>query len=282
MFSIRSLHFGDPQVQGRLTVLPVYGPDTDLGFVGDVRVVDDNRGYGCLTVGVDRPTVVPVGMVFYFGHGQDRAVRRPVCIDGIQEIDVVCVEPSQGGTWRSGDKQEKAQLPPTLTAALPPEGRYEDLWRGLEFRAQHNGKDGAHISLKGLLQGRKDKGPEMDPESRGVLVFLDGRPVALEVAPSRQGFKDWWVVCHYGDMWTYEAMTLRDLPMPLGNPGEFEFPEEEGMAYIKWGPFEGWTFRDDMGYLCYVSLHDVEALRSFIPKQTERPERQEMKEWGEE
>ena len=46
MFDIGGLRFGEPCGRGKLQVFPLYGPDIDHGFVGNVKVIGDNGGYG--------------------------------------------------------------------------------------------------------------------------------------------------------------------------------------------------------------------------------------------
>jgi hypothetical protein len=281
--NINGLRVGDPVRSGRLNLHPIYGADVEMGFVGDVGVVADVGGYGGLTVQVGRPTIVPQGLVFFMEHAQDRAVRAPVYI-GREQVDqpvgiqVVCIEPSQGGQWQEGKKQEKAMLPPSLIAGMLPSGRYSDLWDSIAARSRYDG--GGERAVSKLLEGRVDSSLPVDKHSRGAMIALDGRPVAIELAPNRAAWQDWWVATNLGGVVTYDAMTLRDLPIPIGDQEMDAFPDVVGMQHITWGPFRGYAFTNEGGELCYISLHDEEALRCFVG---ERPTqgRQELREWEE-
>ena len=58
--------------------------------MSNIEVVSDAGGYGHLTVRVDRPTIIPQGMVFFFEAGQDLLQARFADLDGS-----IC-----GGKWR--------------------------------------------------------------------------------------------------------------------------------------------------------------------------------------
>ena len=262
---MNQFRLGDVIKVGRLAFVPVYGPDTDYGFVEDVSVSGDTGGYGGLTLSVkSAPTIVPDGLAFFLAGGQDRAVRRLYVVTNWPmreplDVAVVCVEPAQGARWRKGQGVRKGVLPPSLMAGMSPDGSYSDLWKSIRQRGKAAGKITGDV--RALLKGQVGS-CTLDSEARGVLVSLDGRPLAFQVAPSRKGFAEWWEA-GLGAAWAFEAESLPVMPLPLG---DLDLPDIEvggEPCFIKWGPFSGWCVGDGYGGILYVNVLDEDALRSF-------------------
>jgi len=252
---------------GRLTYWPLEGPDTGLGFVGQVRLVKD-LGYDSLRLkSTNGPAIAPWGMTFFISGAQDRALREAVYIPMGQEVyaEAVCVEPRQCGLW-SCQQVEVGQLPPSLLAALPEGGGFSALWPGIKSR--YRGKSGDTVA--GLLEGKVSHDVPVSG-ARGVVVGLDGRPVALYVAPSAAAFAEWWNG-GLGQSLAFET-TYPELPLPLGSVNEpLEFTE--GLHKVEaWEVLVGWAFVS-AGVLAYATLVDGEALSSF-----QKAREQKMEEW---
>jgi hypothetical protein len=268
---------GSPIHSGRLTFWPLQAPDVDLGFVGQVKVKDDRGGYGRLTLKSDNgPAVAPWGMSFFFSGGQDRAIREAVYIPSQETVVVsaVCLEPSEGGMWH-GQNTKVGMLPPSLMAALPSGGGYAALWKGIRQRHKSVGQKGETVA--GLLEGQSLKSVAVSG-MRGMIITLDGRPIAVEIAPTAQGFSEWWNDYGLGETFSFEAKTLPSLPMPLGDVvTEPIQATENGMQKVTaWQVLKGWLYAQ-ASQIVYASLVDGEALLLFQGEEAESS--RHMVEW---
>lgn len=264
---IQGLSMGNPVRSGRLQTWPIYGPDHDVGFVGSIRLADDDDGYGSLGLQTDHPRggIAPHGMAFFFANGQDRAIRESVFVPAGQTLRVsaLCVEPAQGGFWEGQETKIKA-LPASLLAALPEHATgYQDLWSDIEARYAAMGKSGETVA--GLLKGDKYLMPHdmIDGQARGVMIAIDGRVVALQVAPNRDAFRAWWNEYGLSESYAFEAQTLPRLPAPLGVlDGNLE-AEREGMYRVTFlDVLKGWIYVK-MGAIQFASLLEKEGLTIF-------------------
>lgn len=268
---IKGFETGRPTKHGRLTLWPLEGPDhVGIGFVSNVKLKGDRGGYGSLQLGSDNgPAIGPWGMTFFFPGGQDRAIREAVYIQHEETVSVsaVCLEPRQGGTWQ-GQKVAVAMLPPSLRASLPAGGGYEALWDTIRTRNTSVGKEGDTVA--GLLEGRVLDKDMAVSGMRGMVIALDGRPVAIEIAPTAAQFAEWWNDYGLGDTFSFEAETLPPLPTPIGEEPFHPFaPSAEGLHQVTaWDILRGWAYVQDQK-LVYASLVDGEALVLFQKDQRE-------------
>ena len=245
-----------------MTFLPLFGPAVDCGFARDVHLVKD-VSYGELVLGTSRSpgAIAPWGMIFVVPGAQDRALREPAyCVAFAEErVDAVCVEPAQAGLWQD-QEVEVSQLPPSLLAALPARGGgYSALWPSMRQRARTAGVKEERVA--GLLEGRRAR--LVPPrEARGGLVTLDGRPIALVLAPDPGAFRDWWFLQGLGRSLDFEALSYPPLPLPLGQLEIDLCLGSEGLFALEFGPFEGWGFILD-GEFAYIHVVDSEAMTQF-------------------
>jgi hypothetical protein len=265
---IKGMELGTPTESGRLRIWPIHGPDHNIGFVGNIRLSDDDGGYGQMALSTDHPRggIAPHGMSFFFAGGQDRALRESTFVPAgeIIKVNALCVEPAQGGFWEGQGTTVKA-LPASLLAALPSgsEHSYSDLWADIESRYRAMGESGETVS--GLLGAGKYVMPKdmVDPEARGVMIAIDGRVISLQIAPNRAAFSEWWNEFGLSESYAFEAKTLPQLPQPLGTlPGELE-AEAEGMYQATYlDILKGWIYAKS-GQIQFASLLEKEGLTVF-------------------
>jgi hypothetical protein len=265
---IEGMELGSPVESGRLRVWPIYGPDHDIGFVGSIHLANDDGGYGEMGLSTDHPRggIAPHGLSFFFSDGQDRALRESVFVPAgeIIKVPALCVEPAQGGLWNGQHTQVRA-LPASLLAALPEgsEHSYSDLWDDIKERYSAMGERGETVA--GLLGVGKYVMPAdmVDREARGAMIAIDGRVIALQIAPSKAAFGEWWNEFGLSESYAFEAATLPQLPQPLGAlPGELE-AEREGMYQATYlDILKGWIYARN-GAIQFASLLEKEGLTVF-------------------
>jgi len=273
---IKGLTIGDPVESGRLTAWPLYGQDYHgYGFVDEVQLVHDHS-YGRMGFkGGDDPDggIAPAGMMFFIPTGQDRALRESVFIPYGETVyvDTVCLEPSNGGLWQPGEGMTTRALPISLQAALPDGRGFSDLWPDIRERHAANGQTGTtvHALLKpGQYVLSKDM---IDPDARGAMLAIDGRVVAIEIAPTKRAFRQWWVEYGLSEAFAFEAQTLPELPLPIGQVagGTIE-PEAQGMHKVTvLDILKGWVYAMS-GQIIYASLLEKEGLTVFKKHGQER------------
>jgi len=268
--NIKGMTLGDPVESGRLTAWPIYGEDhPGTGFVGEVRLVHD-RDYGHMGFESEGPNggIAPAGLMFFIPTGQDRALREAIYIPVGERVyvDTVCLEPANGGLWKPGDTLTTRALPISLQAALPDriEGGYSALWADIRKRHAANGGEGTTVA--GLIEpGQYTLSKDMiDPEARGAMLAIDSRIVAIEIAPTREQFRQWWVEYGLSEAFAFESQTLPELPLPLGqvNDGVIE-AEQDGMHKVTaLHILKGWVYAVS-GRIVYASLLEKEGLTIF-------------------
>jgi len=267
---------GDPVESGRLTAWPLYGQDyPGYGFVDEVQLVDD-QSYGRMGFkGGDDPDggIAPMGMMFFIPTGQDRAIRVPFFIPVGETVyaDTVCLEPAKCGLWMPGEGMTTRALPISLQAALPDGRGFSDLWPDIRKRHAANGGQGTTVA--GLIEpGQYTLSKDMiDPDARGAMLAIDGRVVAIQVAPTKSQFRQWWVEYGLSEAFAFEAQTLPALPLPIGQvAGGSVEPEADGMHKITaLHILKGWVYAVS-GQIVYASLLEKEGLTIFKKHGQER------------
>lgn len=274
---IKGMTLGDSTESGRLTAWPIFGDDhPGIGFVKEVELVHDHS-YGRMGFKPgDQPGggIAPTGMMFFIPTGQDRALRESVFIPCGETVyvDTVCLEPSNGGLWSPGEGMTVRALPISLQAALPAGGSYSALWD--DIRKRHAAMDGEGSTVKGLLEPGRYVLPRnmVDPDARGVMVAIDSRVVAIEIAPTRDQFHQWWGEYGLSEAFAFEAETLPELPLPLGqvNDGKIEPEQRDGMHEITaLHILKGWVYAVN-SQIVYASLLEKEGLTIFREHGKER------------
>jgi hypothetical protein len=274
--NINGFTTGQAHRHGRLSLTPLYAPDVEVGFVGDVHLADD-ANYGRMGFGTDHPGggVAPFGWAAFIDGGQDRALREALFVrpGKVEYGETVCLEPEQGGLWREGVKQAVFTLPLSLQAALPAGGGYSALWAGIKRRHEVLGQEGT--TVKALLNGPASIGGTALPVAlgaRGVAVALDGRLVAVEIAPTASAFAEWWADFGLSDAVAFEAATMPTLPLPLsdglGDEQIINVPAD-GIQQVTWFDLlKGWVFVQN-GLVVYASVVDGEAMVMFDQAQAQ-------------
>lgn len=265
---IKSCTMGESTESGRLTAWPIFGQDyPGIGFVDEVKLVHD-QSYGRMgfrSSGLGGG-IAPAGLMFFIPTGQDRALRESIFIPAGETVyaDAVCLEPAEGGLWNPGEGMTVRVLPVSLQAALPEGGGFGALWSDIRARHVSVGGDGSTVAA--LLEPGKYVLPKnmIDPEARGAMLAIDGRVVAIEIAPSRKQFREWWVEYGLSEAFAFEAQTLPQLPLPLGQlaGGDLD-PETDGMHKITaLDILYGWVYAVN-GQIVYTSLLEREGLTIF-------------------
>jgi hypothetical protein len=291
VIKIKGMRVGEPQrFSNRVNVWPIRGGDvgSGVGFVGDVELASDDD-YGGMTIMTKHPggAIAPVGMAFFIPDGQDRALRESTFVPcGVPvEVKTLCLDPFDGGLWGGQKKVDHLSLPPSLVASIPSSDThsYADLWDSISLRSASNG--GNSRTVKGLIgegHGRALVNRQKLPEdARGALVTLDGRVVALYVAPSSAGFQSWWGEYGLANAYEYESRTLPTLPLPIGSGGDEVLDVSELDGMVKEVTFMdilvGWVYAVN-GRLVYAQMSDREAWKTYRarvkPQDEERVRRQ--------
>lgn len=266
---IKGMTLGDPVESGRLIAWPLYGQNCHgYGFVDEVKLVHD-QSYGQMGFkGGNDPGggIAPAGLMFFIPTGQDRALRESIFIPVGETVyvDTVCLEPSNGGLWKPGEGMTVRALPISLQAALPDGRGFGDLWP--DIRKRHASVGGAGDTVAALLSPGQYILPVnmVDPKARGVMVAIDGRVVAIEIAPTQEQFRQWWNEYGLSEAFAFEAQTLPELPLPLGQLASCTLePKKDGMQKVTaLHILAGWLYAAG-GRIVYASLLEKEGLTIF-------------------
>jgi hypothetical protein len=198
---------GPSQQAGPLAVLPVFGPDADGRFEPPLSGLKLSavKGYGNLELanaggGV---AIVPLHTGYIQHEAQNHALCRSALLGPGQKVmfrDACCVQQAQGG-YLEGREQWFFILPLPLRAiALSKRGLadYSKLWRDIAALNRAFGHDErGHLEL--ILSRRRatltqyQSRLELLPDQTGAVIFLNGRVVGLELAPSAAYFAEVWM-----------------------------------------------------------------------------------------
>ena len=192
-----TLHVGEPDTSGPLSVLPVFGPPPELAYVSLAEAVALGAAVRELEAGASVGDVLvhhplDVGLLLYEGEEitgaqQDRTFDRSVLVPagGKAHVPVSCVEAGRWDGGRHGEAFERF-LAAALGAACPAEragGRprgsrvtLDDFGAGDRGDAEHSLRDGA-------VEGAR---PWHGPELVALTAFALERPATRVRRPSRR------------------------------------------------------------------------------------------------
>lgn len=233
--------FGMPQQSGAMTVVPIFGPDSNGKFTGPLSGLKLNRvaGYGSVELANPAETgiaIVPLHIGYIQDGAQNHALCRSAFIAAGQKLmfsDACCVQQSQGG-YLEGREQWFFILPVQLRfEALQLRGTnsYSKLWNGIsrlsqEFGLPNRGHLEQIITRQRAFLTQYQSRLELLKGQTGALFFIQNKLAGLEIAPSAAYFQEMWMplVCFcYGTAAMYYERKLADqnekpaLPFKAGN-----------------------------------------------------------------
>jgi hypothetical protein len=195
-------------MSGAMTVVPVFGPDSNGRFVGPLSglKLSQVRGYGNMELtnpASSGVAIVPLHMGYIQDGAQNHALCRSAFIAAGQKRmfdDACCVQAAQGG-YLEGREQWFFILPVQLrNEALERRGQagYSKIWDAISRLNQEFGLSGrGHLeqiisrSRARLTQYRSLF--ELMPQQTGALFFIKEKLAGVEIAPSASYFQEMWM-----------------------------------------------------------------------------------------
>jgi ARG/rhodanese/phosphatase superfamily protein/ARPP-2-like protein len=211
---LSNYRFGSPQRSGRMTVLPLFGPNRDSRFAAPLTglKLSGVEGYGEVEMQNRSGNGGGVAIVpLHIGYIQDRAQNHALCRSAFiapgQKLvfrDACCVQESQGG-YLNAAEQWFFILPLSLREeALRLRGTegYGKLWKAIsQLNIEMGLPERGHLeqvicrqrSYLTQYAGRF----ELLTGQTGAMFFLHNTLVGVEVAPNAQYFAELWspLVC---------------------------------------------------------------------------------------
>lgn len=231
-FNLSPYRFGMAQQSGAMTVVPIFGPDSNGKFTGPLSglKLSQVRGYGNMELTNPAQTgvaIVPLHMGYIQDGAQNHALCRSAFIAGGQKLmfeDACCVQAAQGG-YLEGREQWFFILPlPLREEALQLRGKkdYSKLWNGIgrlnqRFGLESRGHLELILSRKRAFLTQYQSRLELLPGQTGALFFLRDKLAGVEIAPSAAYFGELWMplVCFcYGATAMYEEQKAEESETP--------------------------------------------------------------------
>ncbi|NEP36497.1 MULTISPECIES: DUF6569 family protein [unclassified Moorena] len=208
VFDLSPYRFGIPQKSGVLTVVPIFGGENRVQFVGPLSGLKLLRVDGYGNIEVANPSeagiaIVPLHMGYIQDGAQNHALCRSAFIAAGQKLmfrDACCVQESQGGYLESR-QQWFFILPLHLrNEALGQRGieSYSKLWHGISRLNQQLGlPNRGHLeqilSRKRAFLTQYQSRLELLSGQTGALFFLRDKLAGIEIAPNAAYFQEMWM-----------------------------------------------------------------------------------------
>ncbi|MGA7732943.1 MAG: DUF6569 family protein [Chloroflexia bacterium] len=270
-----------------MTVVPVFGPDSNGRFVGPLTGLKLSRVKGYGNVELSNPAssgvaIVPLHMGYIQDGAQNHALCRSAFIAAGQKRmfnDACCVQAAQGG-YLEGREQWFFILPVQLrNEALERRGQvgYNKIWDSIsqlnrEFGLRGRGHLEQIISRSRAMLTQYRSRFELMQGQTGALFFIREKLAGVEIAPTASYFQEMWMplVCFaYGvaamsvekrertndeEIRPFEARTLLELREKL-RISRLEQREEVG-GWLAHTPPEQFKFQEEERYVD-LKLHTV-------------------------
>lgn len=221
-FDLSPYRFGMPQASGAMTVVPIFGADSDGKFTSPLSGIKLNRVNGYGNMELSNPAekglaIVPLHMGYIQDGAQNHALCRSAFIAAGQKLmfeDACCVQAAQGG-YLEGREQWFFILPLPLreeALKLRSQKNYSKLWDGIsrlnqQFDLPNRGHLEEILSKKRAFLTQYRSRFELLAGQTGALFLIRDKLVGVEIAPSAAYFQELWMplVCFcYGAAAMYE------------------------------------------------------------------------------
>lgn len=195
----------EPQMVGVMTCIPIVTdkPYEPVGNVGDL-ILERDVSYERLKFQNESEniSIIPHGYTYFTKKesAQDRAVGRVYIVKEKQsiEVDADCLEPSEGGHMRPGEK-EWSVLPLGLKLAAwekAEDGDYQSLWPSIEKYLKNVGlKGNALITFFRAYKKELDEFvAQFEPVDKqvGAIVMFGDKVVGIELMPNYEFWREMW------------------------------------------------------------------------------------------
>lgn len=206
---LNGTELGRAQSVGQMEVIPILGSadamDGDFAPPNFAAGTQDYAHVELRNMDPDRPTIAPVGAGWLTRqHAQDHATAGAALIKPGETRTLntaVCIQETQGGTWRATEDTNMVILPAALRAqalSMREGGDLGRLWPAIRSFRQSLGGRGQGNLIEVLDAHAKELDEfvaefELVPNQVGAIVLLNGSVVGVERAPNIEFWERLWV-----------------------------------------------------------------------------------------